>query len=265
MQINSFFRCNWYKRFIILNNFLDVTTTVPAPQNVKCPTNDWILFEEYCYLVNTTQTYQMEAQMNCEMYFGADLASVHNENQNLLLAAHIRAYGSAWLGLMKDDNGEYISMCFLSFLEILKLCQFTVESTLSWDVIIAHAIDCYLPIYKVRNYHLQIWVSTVFGRVCPSVCLSVCLSVQAITFEPLHFWYGYILTISRSSLSIKVIGSRSSAKNDYLLISTCYSFVCGYRSLIRSRSNQCQAQIKVIFKKICSYVGGLHLNQMRSC
>ena len=50
--------------------------------------------------------------------------------------------------------------------------------------------------------------------VCVCVCLSVCLSVQAITFEPVDIetsflvWC-YILTISRSSLSIKVIGSRS--------------------------------------------------------
>ena len=32
-----------------------------------------------------------------------------------------------------------------------------------------------------------------------------------------------------------------------------------------SRSNQGQDQIEVIFKKRYSYVGGLHLNQMRSC
>ena len=52
--------------------------------------------------------------------------------------------------------------------------------------------------------------------VCVSVCVSiyVCVSVQAITFEPVDIessllvWW-YILTISRSSLSIKVIGSRS--------------------------------------------------------
>ena len=42
----------------------------------------------------------------------------------------------------------------------------------------------------------------------------MCISVQAITFEPLHIEtsflvYRYIFTISRSSLSIKVIGSRS--------------------------------------------------------
>ena len=44
--------------------------------------------------------------------------------------------------------------------------------------------------------------------VCVSVCLSVFLSVQAITFEPLDIETSflvcrYILTISRSSLSIK--------------------------------------------------------------
>ena len=70
------------------------------------------------------------------------------------------------------------------------------------------------------------WVGNVFGHVCVSVCVSVCvcvclcvcvsvfLSVQAITFEALDIETSflvcrYILTISRSSLSIKVIGSRS--------------------------------------------------------
>ena len=57
--------------------------------------------------------------------------------------------------------------------------------------------------------------------ICLFVCLSVSLSVQAITFEPLDIEtsflvYWYILTISKSSLSIKVIGSRSRLyeKND---------------------------------------------------
>ena len=56
--------------------------------------------------------------------------------------------------------------------------------------------------------------------VCLYVCLSVCvclsvfLSVQSITFEPLDIETSflvcrYILTISRTSLSIKVIGSRA--------------------------------------------------------
>ena len=61
--------------------------------------------------------------------------------------------------------------------------------------------------------------------VCVSICL--CLSVQAITFEPLDIetsflvcWY--ILTISRSSLSRKVIGSYKGhmRKMIVLLIST---------------------------------------------
>ena len=52
------------------------------------------------------------------------------------------------------------------------------------------------------------------GNVFSRVCLSVFLSVQAITFELLHIETSllvcrHILIISRSSLSIKVIGSRS--------------------------------------------------------
>ena len=63
-------------------------------------------------------------------------------------------------------------------------------------------------------YHPRMRVGNVFGCVCLCVCVSVCLSVQAITFEPLNIETSflvcrYILTISRSSLSIKVIESRS--------------------------------------------------------
>ena len=74
----------------------------------------------------------------------------------------------------------------------------------------------------INYYHPRMWVGNVFGRVCLCVCVSVCLcvcvsvflSVQAITFEPLDIETSfmvcrYILTISRSSFSIKVIGSRS--------------------------------------------------------
>ena len=66
-------------------------------------------------------------------------------------------------------------------------------------------------------------VGNVFGHVCVcmSVCVSVFLSVQAITFEPFDIETSflvcrYVLTISRSSLSIKVIGSssRSYGKKD---------------------------------------------------
>ena len=81
-------------------------------------------------------------------------------------------------------------------------------------------------------------VGNVFSHVCLSVCLSVCVSVhlsvcpsvspsirpsihlsvympvKPITFEPLHIEtsflvHRYIFTISRTRLSIKVIGSRS--------------------------------------------------------
>ena len=67
---------------------------------------------------------------------------------------------------------------------------------------------------QMASYHLCMQVRNVFGHVCQSVCLSVFLSVQAITLEPLDIETSflvcsYILTITRSSLSIKVTGSRS--------------------------------------------------------
>ena len=116
--------------------------------------------------------------------------------------------------------------------------------------------------YHPRMFSVVSVCPSVYLSVCLSICPSFHLSVQTITFEPLYIGilflvWRYSLTISRSSLSIKVIGSRSRscAKNDYLLISTCYSFVCTYRPLIRSRSHikvkvthQGQGQIKVNIK-----------------
>ena len=85
-------------------------------------------------------------------------------------------------------------------------------------------------IEMIVHYHSRMRVDNVFSHVCvsvcgsvcvsvcPSVCLSVCLSVfpsvQAITFEPIDIETSflvcrYTLTISGSSLSIKVIWSRS--------------------------------------------------------
>ena len=117
-----------------------------------------------------------------------------------------------------------------------------------------------LKLYHFNSYHACMRVGNVFGRVCVcvcvcvcvsvclcvclSVCLSVCPSVQAITFETLHIETSFLVcrytfATSRSSLSIKVIGSRSRSyeKMVILLISTCQSFVYGYRSLMKSRSH----------------------------
>ena len=63
---------------------------------------------------------------------------------------------------------------------------------------------CYLP-----YYHPLMWVGNVFGHVCMYL-----LFVQAIPFEPLHIETSflvcrYIFPISRSNLSIKIIGQRS--------------------------------------------------------
>ena len=67
--------------------------------------------------------------------------------------------------------------------------------------------------------------------VCLCVFLSVCLSVYVITFEPLDIETlflvcRYILTISRSSLSTKVIGSRSRSyeKKQVMLFSIVLCF-----------------------------------------
>ena len=127
------------------------------------------------------------------------------------------------------------------------------------------------------DYHPRMRVGNVFGGVCLSVCLSVCpsvcvsvsLSVQTVTFEPFHIgtsflaWM-YILTISRSSLSIKVIGSMSRSCAKKLLFAYFnLLFLCMWLQVInkvkvtyqgqghtsRSRSKQGQGQIEVILRR----------------
>ena len=98
-------------------------------------------------------------------------------------------------------------------------------------------------------------VGNVFGHVClsvcVSVCVSVCLSVQAITFEPLDIETSflvcrYILTISRSHLSIKVIGSRSRSyeKSDSF---TYFNFLilCMWLQVINKVRSRSHIKVKV--------------------
>ena len=100
-----------------------------------------------------------------------------------------------------------------------KVVKFTYDNIFR-DTCIPHQSQCWRIKRPLQpyNYHPRMQVGNVFGHVCLSVCLCVCLSVflsvQAITFEPLNIETSflvcrYILTIFRSSLSIKVIGSRS--------------------------------------------------------
>ena len=55
--------------------------------------------------MNTSQANQTQAQIDCQTHAGADLVSIHKEEENLLIAAYVEAYGNAWIGLMKDEKG----------------------------------------------------------------------------------------------------------------------------------------------------------------
>ena len=108
-----------------------------------------------------------------------------------------------------------------------------------------HSHTCYPELFY---YDPRMRIGNVFSHVCLSVYLSVCLSVflsvQAITFELLHIEtsflvYRYIFTISRSSLSIKVIGSRSrSYEKTYNFTHFNMLILCRLlKVIIRSRSH----------------------------
>ena len=80
-------------------------------------------------------------------------------------------------------------------------------------------------------------------------------------------------TISRSSLSIKVIGSMSRSMSEKMiiyLVQLAIPLYVTYRPL-RSRShieikvNSMPASNQGHSKERCSYEGGLHLNLIRSC
>ena len=66
-------------------------------------------------------------------------------------------------------------------------------------------------------------VMSVCLAVCQSLCLSVFLPIQAITFEPLYIETlflicRYVFITNRSSLCIKVIGSRSRSYEKKMII-----------------------------------------------
>ena len=103
----------------------------------------------------------------------------------------------------------------------------------------------------------------------------MCLSVQAITFEPLDIEISflvcrYILTISRPSLSIKVIGSRSyEKKNDSFTIFN-FLILCMWLQVINkvNVTHQGEGHIKVKVKissslpTLCKILLLLHINPL---
>lgn len=85
--------------------FEDTVPTLPSSQTVKCHSSDWILYGEDCYLITTTKLNQTQAQEECRIFPGGELVSIHSSYENLILTAYIQAYGSSWIGLIKDEKG----------------------------------------------------------------------------------------------------------------------------------------------------------------
>ena len=113
--------------------------------------------------------------------------------------------------------------------------------------------------------------------------MSVCLSVQTITFELLHietsfFVCRYIFTILRSSLSIKVIGSRSRSC-EKIVNFTCFKMLifCMWLQVINKVKFihqgeghiRVKAKISTSIQSLCSpyspEAGGMHSTEMHSC
>ena len=125
-------------------------------------------------------------------------------------------------GICSKTLHSHAKDCFMwqwKFYKLLHevLNKLLQEHKLCTDTLHEHDIMRCQPALARYNYHPPMRVfSHVCLCVCLSVCLSVCVSVQAITFELLHIEtfflvWRYIFTISRSHLSIKVIGPRLSS------------------------------------------------------
>ena len=130
--------------------------------------------------------------------------------------------------------------------------------------------------------HLCIRVGNVFSHFCLCVCLclSVCLPVQAITFWTLshrNFIFGMqdLLTISRSSLSIKVIEQRSrsydrNANFIYfnILILCMWLYIINKVKVTELHVGHIRVRVKISTSLHgCSYfpqAGGLHSTKMHS-
>ena len=109
------------------------------------------------------------------------------------------------LKIYQEDTKAFFAIIFSVYIRQLPIICFTLPSGEEQN-------------HGLQRYKFVVVTSRICGRgnvfvmsVC--LCVCVCLSVWAITFDIdiktsfLVWWY--ILTISRSSLSIKVIGSRS--------------------------------------------------------
>ena len=111
----------------------------------------------------------------------------------------------------------------------------------------AGGLSCYNRQTKCYIYNPHMRTGNNFIRVC--------LSAQVVTFEPLQLGisflvYKYILTISKSSLGIKVIGSRSNKKWHFLNLT--FTSVCLYSTKtylkgqghLKVKVTHCEGQIK---------------------
>ncbi len=102
---NSTFWSVPWQYFSNLSQFAE-TKEVTSHGNKICSSKSWILSGDHCYLTSTRQVNQSEAHDECQRN-NAELASVFSEQENSLLAAHVRAYGNAWIGLQHLE-GKYI-------------------------------------------------------------------------------------------------------------------------------------------------------------
>ena len=94
---------------------------------------------------------------------------------------------------------------------------------------------------------------SVYLSVCLSVHLSVCVPVQVITFEPLKVGtsflvHTHIFIMSRSSLSTKVIGSRSRSNDKNAHVFSMFCDLCVTRMVpFRLKSFSCFFYVYVSF------------------
>ncbi len=83
-----------------------------SPTAKECP-DGWDVFEDHCYLfVGSNNNVQIwsNAEIVCEVYWGAHLASIHSKAEQEFLLSYLNSSFKMWLGATDLET----KVCFLS-------------------------------------------------------------------------------------------------------------------------------------------------------
>ncbi|XP_043203017.1 lectin BRA-3-like [Amphibalanus amphitrite] len=84
----------------LLFTLLLLAVAATAPSHCSCPSEQWIAYRSFCYLLIDYEWTWDDAQDACQtLHPGATHASTHDEEQNTFLAENVAGSHRVWLGL----------------------------------------------------------------------------------------------------------------------------------------------------------------------